>query len=610
MVSKQLIRSLALILALAPTPAFAQKPDAPPQTEEQRQAQQELEHKTLVLLDDVIKEGDSFKQPENRIQIKARAAYILWQYDETRARNLFREVMANMADLLNNPPDAETPEVARMFGGTKMMQGEMMQMLAMRDPRMAREFLRATSTPKSQAGNKDGNIIEEPDLQLDMRLAAQVAESDPKLAVEIAEERLAKGLSYQLLGVISSLQEKDPDAAAKLAGEVMTKLRAEKLSENGGAKQIAVALLSMATAKHEKKDKAATSTPLLDQAALRELAEMIAGEALRNSGDYQTLYSMRTVMPAVEQYAPARAAQLKQKLSKTMASEEGEEGEEGTEDTTSEVVENYRSIIDKGSADELLTAAAKSQPPFRDMFYQRAAAKLAEDSDTEHARQLVNEKVQDANQRKSMLEQIDKAATMAEAERGKSEQARKMLAALHTNEERVQLLAQLAIGANAKGEKKIALKFLEDASGMINQRAKNVKQLAAQLAVAHAYVQIDPARSFAILEPMVDQLNELVSAAIVLYGFSSEEIVRDDEIMLRPMMAVLGFAGGGVVQYVNDLAVLARADFERTKNLMGKFQRDELRIIMHLTLAQSILAPASTPPSFNMYDRMYGAVDY
>src|SRR5206468_9264330 len=125
----------------------------------------------------------------------------------------------------------------------------------------------------------------------------------------------------------------------------------------------------------------------------------------------------------------------------------------------------------------------------------------------------------------------------------------KMLAALHTNEERVQLLAQLAIGANAKGERKIALKFLEDASSMINQRAKNVKQLGAQLAVAHAYVQIDPSRAFAILEPIVDQLNELIGAASVLYSFSSEEIVRDDEIMIRPLITLLGFAGGGVVQY-------------------------------------------------------------
>src|SRR4051812_26005557 len=152
MFSKQLICSLALILTLSPSSAFAQKQEAPPQTEEQRKAQQELEHNALALLDDVIKEGDSFKQPENRIQIKASSAYILWQYDEVRARALFREVIESFADLLNNPPDPETLQAARMFGGTKMQQIEIMQMMAMRDPKLAREFLRATRTPGSQAG--------------------------------------------------------------------------------------------------------------------------------------------------------------------------------------------------------------------------------------------------------------------------------------------------------------------------------------------------------------------------------------------------------------------------------------------------------------------------
>jgi hypothetical protein len=610
MISKPLVCSLALILALSQVSAFAQKPGAAPQqqTEEQRKAQQELEHKALALLDDIIKEGDTFKQPENRIQIKATSAYILWKYDETRARNLFREVTVSMADLLNNPPDGETPDNARVFGGAKMLQGEIAQMMGTRDPRMAREFLRATRVRSSQPG-KEGGPTEETNAQMDLTLAAQVAQSDPKLTVEIADEYLSKGLPYQLLNVITELRAKDPDAAAKLADKMMTKLRAEKLSENEGASQVAVGLLGIATEKQESKEQekenaTATKTPLLDQAALRELTEMIAVEALRGSGNYQILYSIRSMMPTIEKYAPARAAQMKQKLSKTMQDEEAGEGEDA-EDPEVEGVEDYRTLLEKGSADELLAAASKSQSPIREMYYQSAAVKLAADGDAEHARQLINEKVKDAEQRKNMLVEIDKAVAMAEAEKGKVEQSRKLLGELHTNEERVQLLTQLAIGANTKGEKKIALKFLEEASTMISQRAKSSKQLGSQLAVAHAYAQIEPSRSFAILEPVVDQLNELLGAAVLLYGFSSEEFVRDDEIMLKPLVTILSFAGGGFVQYNGDFALLARADFERTKNLMDKFQRDEVRIMMRLNLAQGILAPLPETTSFMMQNRRY-----
>ncbi|HEX8888870.1 MAG TPA: hypothetical protein VF779_06815 [Pyrinomonadaceae bacterium] len=601
------------MLALSQVSAFAQKPDAAPQpqTEEQRKAQQELEHKALVLLDDIIKEGDTFKQPENRIQIKATSAYILWKYDETRARNLFREVTLSMADLLNNPPDGEAPDNARMFGGAKMLQGEIAQMMGTRDPRMAREFLRATRVRSSQPGKED-NPTEGTDAQIDLTLAAQVAQSDPKLTVEIADEYLSKGLPYQLLNVITELRAKDPDAAAKLADKMMTKLRAEKFSENEGAGQIAVGLLGIAIEKQESKEQekenaTATKTPLLDQAAMRDLTEMIAGEALRGSGNYQILYSIRTMMPTIEKYAPARAAQIKQKLSKTTQDEEAGEGEDAEEPEV-EGVEEYRTLLEKGSADELLAAASKSQSPMREMYYQSAAVKLAADGDAEHARAIINEKVKDAEQRKNMLVEIDKAVAMAEAEKGKVEQSRKLLGELHTNEERVQLLTQLAIGANTKGEKKIALKFLEEASTMISQRAKSSKQLGSQLAVAHAYAQIEPSRSFAILEPVVDQLNELLGAAVLLYGFSSEEFVRDDEIMLKPLVTILSFAGGGFVQYNGDFALLARADFERTKNLMDKFQRDEVRIMMRLNLVQGILAPLPETTSFMMQNRRY-AVD-
>jgi hypothetical protein len=591
MISKLLVCSLSLILALSTT-AFAQKPSAAPPTEEQRKAQQELEHKALALLDDIIKEGDAFKLAENRIQIKASSAYILWQYDEARARLLFRDVIASFANLLNNPPDAETPEEAKAFAGTKMLQGEILQMMATRDPRMAREFARATRMPNSQPGT-DVNAVEEEAVQTDLGLATQIAERDPKLAVEIAEESLSKGLYYQQTAIISAVQAKDSDAAAKLAGEVMAKLRTEKLAEDGNARQVAVELLRIATMTPEKKDKA-TGTPLLDQAALRELTEMITAEAVRGGGNEDMLMSLPQVMPAIEKYSPARAAQLKQRIAKAGGGSDDTQQPEVVDPGVAEA-EKYQPLMEKGSPDELLAAAAKVQPPMRDMFYQRAAEKLAENGDAEHARQLVNEKVQDADQRKSLLEKIDNAASLAEAEQGKIEQTHKMLAALRTNEERVQLLTQLAMGADAKGEKKVALRLLDEASGMISQRAKNINQLGAQLLVAHAYIQVDPSRSFAILEPIVDQLNELLGAATVLGGFFVDGLVRDDEIMLQMVITFLGLSGNEFSQYTADLSALARADFERTKNLVDKFQRDEVRITLRLILAQSILAPLPVP---------------
>ncbi|HEV7373722.1 MAG TPA: hypothetical protein VGN95_03325 [Pyrinomonadaceae bacterium] len=562
----------------------------------QSKAQKELEQKALSLLDDVIKDSESFKHAENRIRIRAAAAYILWRYDEARARVLFREAMASLIDLLKEPMDEDPAEARKMIEGPKQLRTEMLQMLVQRDARLARELLRATRSPASAAGDsKDGT--EYYDRQMDLNLATQIASSDPKLAAEIAQESLSKGFAYQLPSLVEAIREKDPEVAARLASDIMTKLRTEKLDSSREARNVAVSLLQAATAipETDAKNNTKNATPLLDQATVRELTEMVTAEALRSPAqNADMLSSLQSMMPVVEKYAPARVGQIRQKAPVEVVADEDDE----TEGVEPIEVGKYRKLVEKGSADELLSAAPNAPEGMREMLYQRAASKIMEDGDAERARQIINEKVQDPAQRKRMLAQLDQASAATAAEQGKIEQTRKMLAALRTNEERVMLLTQLASGAAAKGQKKIALQLLEEARGMLGQRAKNINQLGALLMIARTYAQLDPSRSFAILEPIVDQLNELLSAATVLGGFFVEELVRDDEIMLGPLSMFFSMASNVLLQqYIGDINALTRADFDRTKALVDRFQRDEIRTMMRLMLAQSILFPPLPAPS-------------
>lgn len=585
MISKHLHRSLFHIL-LVSSQAFSQTPTpqpAPsPQTEEQHKAQQELKPKALNLLEDVIKDSESFKHAENRIRVRALAANVLWEYDETRARTLFKEATSSLADLLNNQEAGEQQEGQRMFEGPRQLRRELLQILAQRDARLAREFLRSTRAHNSQPANAREAL---PDQPLEMSLAIQFAATDPKQALEIGEETLSRGLAYELTPLINALRQKDSEAAAKLAGQVLTKLRTEKLDSSHVARHVALALLREATQTPDAEAKDAKgTTPLLDQTALRELTEIIAAEALRpSSTNPELLSSLQEMMPIVEKYAPSRAAQLRRKA-EPQRSADGEDGEI----INAQGWGKYSHIFEKGSVDEILTAANKAPEGIREALYHRAALKLMEEGDTDRARQLINERVKEPGQRKHMLAQLDEMAALKAAEQGKIEQTRKMLATLKTNEERVMVLAHLATGAAAKGDKKIALQLLDEARGMIGGRAKNFTQLGAQLAVARAYAPLDASRSLAILEPVVDQLNELLAAAVVLGGFATEDIVRDDEIMMEPLSMV---SNEIFVRYLSDVSAMARADFERTKALADRFQRDEIRIIARLLIAQSILSP-------------------
>jgi hypothetical protein len=91
-----------------------------------------------------------------------------------------------------------------------------------------------------------------------------------------------------------------------------------------------------------------------------------------------------------------------------------------------------------------------------------------------------------------------------------------------------------------------------------------------------------------MLEPIVEQLNELIAAGALLGGFFSEQFVKDDEIQLSSMNSFLPMIAG---QYAADLNAVAREDFDRTKMVADRFQRLEVRTLARLLLIQSILSP-------------------
>jgi hypothetical protein len=593
MIPRHLLRTLLLTL-LAAAPVVAQ--ETPPETDRAGSAQQELRQKALGLLEDVIKDSELFRHAENRLRVRAAAANVLWDHDPERARLLFKEVMTGLADLLNSQEAGDESEHSRMLQGPRQLRRELLQQLALRDPRLARELLRTTRAQEPGGRSRRGDVLA--DRPLELNLATQLAETDPGQALEIAEETLAGGLSYELPGVLSALQAKDPAAASRLASQIVVRLRAEKLDESDVAKSVAVSLLRL-SAQAADDDKAQKSAqPLLDTQTAHELIEKLAAEALRpNTNSPELLDVLNELMPAVEKYAPARAAQVRRKVERReVAVATPQAGAEAPQVIPAAGVDwnNYQSVIEKGGVEEILAAAADAPEGLREALYQRAAAKMAEGGDAAGARRLINERIKNPDQRQAMLAELDGQAAFSAAQQGNLEQARKLIATLRTNEERVLALVQLAEGATAKGDKGLGLALLDEAREMSSARAKNVKQLMAQLAVARAYGPLDASRSLAILEPAVDQLNELLAAGVVLGGFFAEELVQDDEIMMEPLTSVSNEIFN---TYIGDLSTLARADFERTRALADRFQRPEIRSIARLLVAHSVLTPKQSQPS-------------
>src|SRR5262245_41987801 len=99
--SKSLV--LLILAFILPRAIYAQE------KEEQRQ---ELEKKTLALLNDLPSAAYGLKLPENRLFIISNAADLLWTFDEKRARALYWEAL-NTLNLINPPrTTGETPSKA------------------------------------------------------------------------------------------------------------------------------------------------------------------------------------------------------------------------------------------------------------------------------------------------------------------------------------------------------------------------------------------------------------------------------------------------------------------------------------------------------------------
>ena len=194
---------------------------------------------------------------------------------------------------------------------------------------------------------------------------------------------------------------------------------------------------------------------------------------------------------------------------------------------TAGMAQAFNAIRENATADALVQAAAYCTATMQSRLYQQAAFKALEEGDTDRARQIATDHLQD-RARDVVMQRIDLKELAKKAEGARFEEIRQAVARLRTDNEKISLLLQAA-GDAQKTDPKLALQLLEEARQMTNRRATNYEHFDQQLSVARAFATVDPARSFEVLDPGISQLNELLAAAAVLSGFELN-MFRDGEM--------------------------------------------------------------------------------
>jgi hypothetical protein len=602
------LAALLLTFTLSAEAVVAQQPTAAPspvaKADEPTVEALELEGKALSLLNEVVGETSSLKLMENRIRLQAGAAELLWPRNQERAREIF-SAAANDLAAMTGSIETDDPQYYNHVNAASQLRQRMLTTIAQYDPKLALEFLRATRTAAPPVQPNANFRQPDQELMLEAQLAQQIAARDPQQALRLAEEILSRGLSSNLLPLLEQLRPRDPDGAARLVSGMVKKLRTANFANDYEALNIASNLL-LSTRAPENTNAQPTTTNgaptinaslpngrrlQLDEAARRELVSSLVNAAVNASGSGGRrggnvgglLSTVRQLMPEVERYVPAQAAGVRRRL-------ETLDGRVEPNSNRREV----RQLMETGTTDAIVEAAAKATPEMRQQLYRTAAWKAFNEGNVDRARQIINTNVEGTRQREQLLRELDQQLFWRAASEGNIEGAQALLARVKSVDERIGMLIQLARAAAVKGNQKVALGFLEEASTLNAGRPRGQVQFGQELQLAHAYATLAPARAFEIVEASITHLNELVGAAAVIDGFGQEAFAQDE------LKGQDGYLWGVLAtQCAETLAALAPVDFDHARSAADRFQRAELRLPARLAVARAILSKEDERSNFN-----------
>ncbi|HET6978694.1 MAG TPA: hypothetical protein VFI24_20350 [Pyrinomonadaceae bacterium] len=504
-----------------------------------------IEDQAYLLLDQVIAGIGSLKLPENRSRLEMMAADLLWKRNSERARTLFLQAAGDVAELSRQSARKRNEPFSRYQSSAELRQ-KLILTAAQHDAVLAYELFRKTQPEKAELAEAGRAEHEN---YLEQLLLAEVSQIDPKFALSKAEEMLDRGVySLAITATLAQLQKQDERAATQLTEKILGSLRADILLNSYEAINLTLGLLRAGPRASEAPT---GSMAQLSVSAYRRLLETLATAVLKPSPntvqrqsasspklDQQNtrdlLVNLRPLLPQIEQHLPERYQALRQEMNELKNAHTG--------------FDRLTYLTQQGASNNLLTAASTAPPTVRDRLYQQAAFKAVDEGNVDSARQIANDQL-DAEMRAAVFERI-----------AAQEQIRK--------DKTIQLSGQQ----------------LTEAYVLVAGRTTNYEQLQNKLQVIRALRASDLARTFELLQSGIDQLNELTSAAATLNGFEVEMFVSNE--MPLPGNSQLAAM---IIQYGQELALLAKSDFRRATAAAEQFQYPEASLFARLSIVEAAL---------------------
>jgi hypothetical protein len=228
----------------------------------------------------------------------------------------------------------------------------------------------------------------------------------------------------------------------------------------------------------------------------------------------------------------------------------------------------------------------QAPPQMRDQLYQQIAIKIAESGDLARAQQVITDHITNPGQRRQALRFLAQQAIYTAVGKRRFDEAIKLISGFRPVSERNALLSQILNQFGPGLKKATALSYLEQIRNLVttSSQAEDQQQLQALLAISRALAKYDVNRAFEIVDPLVNQLNEISTAAFTLNGFG-QTFYRDGELITMNGNSVAETAN----QISTTLATLALINFDRAKATAERIRQLDMRLRVFLVIAERTL---------------------
>jgi hypothetical protein len=632
------------MFALVGVPVFGQTAAAEAAAERAKK-QKELDEQIVTLLDRTIAEIGALKLAQNRAVIGALAGDIYWRYDSKRSREIFRGVAG---ELLNHQADYEREKQENTMQG--VLPGfvqpfdpndprlDVLNLIGGRDPELGLELMAQTRPPAiaeamariaqqaamyptgtgsgtTMIGSGGAGIVNmaagsgvsgtgtgmpdfdrmraQQEINLEQSLTLRAAANDPEKLVKVIKDSLAKGISYSIYGSLQQLMMKDEKKALEMGEEVVSKITSTDLTRSQEDLNGAISFLNMMARPAPAMPPGSRVKMFAFTAAQsKDVALKLANTFLQTGVPAFVSGSLSRALPSIEKLAPERAAQLKLR------------------DAQNKKPLGNVTVGARGNATqprwspndtpEAIIAAAAKISDQRDRYnaLQAAANKIGQIADEVRAKKIIDS-IPDARLRTQAKERFEANRANKLTSEGRLEEAKAAIAAQPNPRMRIQQTVSLAMQffrKNTEKDREAAAELMMNAKGQTNPYIENEDDLADHMQLINGYALMEPDTAFRMLEPIMDQFNDMINASAVLARYNkNDRTFKKGELSMR-----INGTGNGMLpfRYIMQIQSLARVDVDRMSLLADRYQRSDARTLMKLYVLQGYQrgGPMVMPP--------------